>query len=233
MARKRGKQDGRPALVKRDGALALTFVNTGSRRSRRLRDYADLLAWSVQQGALTAADASRLGELAAERPRDAAAGFAVAEELHALLSRVFNGLADRQAPTAEAVRELNALWERIVPRSVLAAGATRLQWTLPDEDRDVYRPLRAVALSASAVLTSNHYGKVRRCAREGCDVLFLANRHGLPRKWCDDRTCGAPLRSKQYYLRVTKPERKAAEEEWKRNLRRRRNEQEPAGPAAE
>ncbi|HEX9735780.1 MAG TPA: ABATE domain-containing protein [Thermoanaerobaculia bacterium] len=210
MARKRGKQDGRPALVKRDGALALTFVNTGSRRSRRLRDYADLLAWSVEHGALTAADADRLERLAAEHPQDAEAGFAAAEELHALLSRIFNGRVDGTAPAAETIRELDALLERSVPRRMLTLGRARPEWRLAeDPDRDLFRPLWPVADSATRILTSGDYDKVRRCAGEGCDLLFLAKGRGMPRRWCSDKSCGVPLRSRRHYLRVVKPARKA------------------------
>lgn len=220
MAKKRKQPDGRSALVARDGALAVTFVNTGSRRSRRLRDYADLLAWAVEHGAVAAADASRLGELAAERPQDAAAGFAAAEELHALLSRILNARADRKAPPAQAVRELNVLAERTVPRRVLVAMAARLRWHWPeDRERDVYRPLWPVVLSATDVLTSDDCDRVTRCAGEGCDVLFLAKGRGLPRRWCDNRTCGAPFRSKRYYRRVTKPERREWAEKWSRPRR--------------
>jgi len=213
MARKRARQDGRSALVEREGALALTFVNTGSRRSRRLRDYADLLAWSVEHGALTAAEASRLERHAAERPRDAEAGFAAAEELHALLSRIMNARADAKATAAETIRELDALLERSVPRRMLTPGRARPEWRLAeDPDRDLFRPLWPVAESATTILTSEDYDKVRRCAGEGCDLLFLAKGRGMPRRWCSDKACGVPLRSRRHYLRVVKPARKASDE---------------------
>jgi predicted RNA-binding Zn ribbon-like protein len=217
MARKRPKLDGRSALVRRDGVLALTFVNTGSRRSRRLRDYADLLAWSVEHGSLTAADANRLEQVAAERPQDAAAGFAAAEELHALLSTIMNGRADRKLPTSQAVRELNALSERTAPRRILVTSAGKLGWLWPDDrERDLYRPLWSVVLSATDLLTSDAFGTVRRCAGEGCDVLFLAIGQGRPRRWCSDRSCGSRARSRRHYQRVTKPQRKARVENRKR-----------------
>jgi len=220
MAKKRRKQDGRSDLVRLDGALALTFVNTGSRRSRGLRDYADLLAWSAEHGALDAAAAGRLGQLAAERPQDAAAGFAAAEQWHALLTRLLNARADRRAPPAEALCELNALDARTAPRRILVPGRGRPEWRWPDDpELDLYRPLWEIALSAATILTSDDYDKVRRCVGEGCGVLFLAKGRGLPRKWCSQKTCGAPFRSRRYYARVTKPQEKAIRESVRQGYR--------------
>lgn len=206
MARKRKKDGGPSELVRRDGALALTFVNTGSRRSPRLRDYADLLWWSTQHGGVTAAESSRLEAAAAERPEDAAAGFAAAEEWHALLKHILNARADHKAPSAAALRKLNALAARTVPGRVLAPGRGRPVWIWPDDpEREVYRPLWPIALSATTILTSDDYDLVKRCDAKDCDVLFLAKGRGPPRRWCSQQSCGSPSRSRRYYVRVTKP----------------------------
>ncbi len=200
-------------LVQRDGALALTFVNTGSRRSPRLRSYAELLAWSQLHGGLAAADAQRLAARAAESPDDAAAVFAAAEELHSLLSTVMTARADRRAPTFEALADLNALRRRVVPHRDLVPGPASLQWDWPaDSGDDLLRPLWTVVRSATDLLTSANYGKVRRCGNKDCDVLFLAKGPGSPRKWCNNRICGAPKRARSYYLRVRKPLKKATRE---------------------
>ena len=208
--------------VRRDGALALTFVNTGSRRSPRLRSYADLLAWSRVHGALTGAEAHRLETLAAESPDADAGAFNLAERLHGLLSAIMNARADRKAPPSAALAGLNALLVAFAPHRCLVRGTSSLQWAWGvDRPDDPNRPLWAVAQSATAVLTSPDYGKVRRCANEGCDVLFLAKGPGSPRKWCNDRTCGAPRRSRKHYRSVVKPRIRAFNEQYRNRYRRR------------
>ncbi len=56
-------------MLRSDGALCLTFVNTGLGKRKALESYADLLAWGVGTGALAAGAAARLAQAAAERPR--------------------------------------------------------------------------------------------------------------------------------------------------------------------
>lgn len=211
MAKKRKTPDGRSELVRRDGALALTFVNTGSRRSPAIKHYSDLLAWAEQHGALTPADAQRLDHRANEEPLFADTGLAAAEDLYDILSQILNAQVDRQQLPAVAVDELNRLLPRVVPRPILAplAGRDGLRWILPVDGEDLYRPLWAVAQSATALLTSTDLARVRRCAGENCDVLFLSKNPGPARKWCDINVCGAPVRSRNYYLRARREERRS------------------------
>lgn len=210
MARRRRKKWVEATDLKRDGALVLTFVNTGSRRSRRLRDYGDLLTWAEWCEVLRATDTSRLRKLAAEHPEQAAAVFATAEELHDVLSRIVNAAADNFVTDAGVAEKLNALLAKVTPRRMLVPTRKRvgLAWDWPeDPDRDLFRPLWAVAGSAVDLLTCEDSARVKRCVADDCDVLFLLRKGpGMPRKWCGT-ACSAPARSREYYRRVTKPMR--------------------------
>ena len=53
--RKRRKPAPKPKLVRQDGALCVTFVNTANARRKTLKSYADLLAWGQQSGVLSGA----------------------------------------------------------------------------------------------------------------------------------------------------------------------------------
>lgn len=79
MAEPRKRKGRTSALVRRDGALALTFVNTAAGGRRPLQGYADLVAWARKHGALSPTEAVRAGRLAAQRPEDAENAFAAAE----------------------------------------------------------------------------------------------------------------------------------------------------------
>lgn len=211
MAKRRRKKPDLTDLVRRDGALVLTFVNTEARQSWP-GDYAGLVAWADRYGAVPSSSVSRLVELAAERPDEAAAAFADARELHTLLSRTVNAVVDREPPPAPDVRDLDALLAKVAPRRVLASHGSRLGWAWPEDlERELFAPLWPVAQSATDLLTSEDCGRVRRCAAEDCALLFLSKGAGMPRKWCGE-SCSAPFRSREYYRRVTKPWRQKLKE---------------------
>src|ERR1700726_3018043 len=95
----------RPAAPSFDlsgGALCLDFANTWSDRARpdteKLRGYADLLAFALQTGQLTAGEAARLEQRAARHPREAAAALALCRELREILYRIFSAVAALQIP---------------------------------------------------------------------------------------------------------------------------------------
>lgn len=227
MARRRKKWVEEQDLVKRNGALVLTFVNTGSRHSPRLRDYDHLLTWAGEYGDLRSTDASRLRKLAAEHVDGAAAVFATAEELHDVLSRIINAAVDNFVASAASVETLNTLLQAVTPRRMLVPTPKRatLGWDWPeDPERDLFRPLWAVAASAIDLMTSEDCGRVTRCAAEDCGVLFMPRKGpGMPRKWCSSRACSDPTRSREYYHRVTKPARAAVEEAYQKSLRSHRH----------
>lgn len=151
MAERQKRKEQTSALVKTDGALSLTFVNTAAERRRSPGDYDDLLAWALEHRSLSSVEAARLRRLAAERPEDAAAAFGAAEELRALLSRIFNAAAEGQEPPREAVDSLSAFLIQAVPprRLVFSNGRYRLAWVAGRED-DLSRPLWEVAVSAQS-----------------------------------------------------------------------------------
>ena len=107
------------------GALCLDFTNTvGSRLngagSDMLRDYADLLAWSVHAGALKAAEARGLLRAAARRPHAARAVRLRAIRLRSALYAVLHARVDGQAPRAGQLALLNRELARALARARLA-----------------------------------------------------------------------------------------------------------------
>ncbi len=207
MARKRQSRGAKPELVRRDGALCAAFLNTGSRRRRGLDTLADIVAWAVRCGAVSAGEAQRIEhatgeEAAAELVRRAA-------ELRALLGRVLAALADGGKPAAADLEVLNAeLKTARAARRLVAAGAGGYRWGWdPDAGRRRERLLWPVLLSVAELLTSKYRRQVRRCAGEGCDLLFVDKSPGAGRRWCTMKSCGARVKSRRHYRRTVKPRR--------------------------
>lgn len=206
MAKRRTK-DGGSAVVKADGALCLTFVNTGTKRRRSIGDYGELLDWGLRHRSLASAGAERLAGLAGERPEDAAAAFATAEDLRGVVSAVMNARADRTKPPPEAIDELNSRFVLRLPPRRLTPAESGFRWAWAGAEDDLLLPLWPVVWSAAAILTSKDYGRIGRCAGEDCGILFVVRNSGTPRRWCDMKVCGNRVKSKRHYHRRVKPER--------------------------
>ena len=195
-----------PQLVRHDGALCATFVNSASVQRKPFSTYLDLLEWGQRCGALNASDAGRLENAAAERPEAAEAATRQAQELRTRLARILGALAGRATPAAADIAELNhrlaaALAHR---RLVPAAQGYRWDWAAPGED-DLDAVLWNVLLSAAEVLSTKVHRRVSVCAGEDCDLILVDRSPGSPRKWC--RICGPRSRSRKHYHKTVKPRR--------------------------
>ncbi len=195
MAKKSKKADVSRALESA-GALCLAFANSGvpRRDDRRkgsqappslpLERYAELVAWSLRMGAMTAAEGKRLRRLAAERPQDAAAVCARAVPLRAAVIRVFTALACGREPRSDDLAVINGALH--LRRAVPEGGGFGWQWAGDDVTFEL--PLWAVAQSAADLLVSGERAFVRQCGATGCRQLFISR--SRRRFWCDMNTCG-------------------------------------------
>ncbi len=203
-----------PELVRHDGDLCATFVNTSSGKRPPVRSYADLLTWGQRNGALSASDSQRLGRAAGERPDDAAAVFARARELRDLLERILLALAARKAPAGADLEALSdAMGVAFSNRHLVPAdgGGWRVDWGDRGGD-DLDRMLWPVVSSAVDVLTTKYRHKVYLCASEDCKLILVDRAPGRPRTRC--RRCANLHRSLKHYRTKVKP--------WREKLRRQR-----------
>ncbi len=199
-------------LLSADGALSVTFVNTGSEKRKSLGSYADLIAWGVETGALSAGDASRLEEAAAEHPGKAGGVVRRARTLVARLKRILLAFAAGGKPAAADLAAFNAELRAALAARELVATHSGCRWTWGERDDDLDRMLWPVLLSAADLLASDALGRLRECAAKGCDLLFVARGGGRPRKWCS-RVCGNRATSSRYYYRKLKPKREKGKSE--------------------
>ncbi len=194
-------------LLRSDGALCLTFVNTGLGTRPELESYADLLAWGVEAGALDAGDASRLESAAARRPGPAAGVARRTKTLRARLERLLTAAASGRRPNDTDLRAFSTeLGAALSHRRVVTAGSGfGWSWTA-DGDEDAGRVLWPILLSTGELLTSEDLGRLRQCPADRCGILFIARASGRPRKWCS-RACRDRASSIKHYHRRIKPRR--------------------------
>ncbi len=212
MARRKRRQSVK-AQLRSDGALCVTFVNTGSEKRQALETYADLLAWGVEAGALGAAEVPRLERRAAERPGIAAGVVRRARTLRRRLERILLALAEGARPAGDDLEALNAELSAAMPARKLVAVTSGYRWAWGEgAGDDDGRMLWPVLLSAADLLASADHRRVRRCPHDDCGLLFVARGSGRPRKWCG-RACRDRASSRAHYHAKIKPRRRKQKRE--------------------
>ncbi len=196
-------------LLRADGALGLSFLNTASAKRESLETYADLVAWDVAAGTLSAVEGSRLAAVAAEHP-GAAAGIArKARALCRRVERIFLAVATGRPVAAADFEPFNADLRRAMGARQLIPTATGYRWSWGDIDgEDLDRALWPVLLSIGELLASPDLERVRRCPDEDCGVWFIARGSGKPRKWCSV-ACRNRAASRRHYRDKIRPKRAA------------------------
>ncbi len=190
------------------GHLCLDFANTINGHNRAtpheyLRDYPDLAVWSRRAGLLTDAEAERLLRLADEDARKAASIYRQAIDLRETIFRIFSALALSRSPKAADIAALNeARWEALNHSTISTrAGSYVMDWT---DKSALNRMLWPIVLSAAELLTSPQLSRVRECAGDRCDWLFIDTSRNHLRRWCSMAECGNRSKSQRFLARQRK-----------------------------
>lgn len=190
------------------GALCLDFANTVDNRPTPERKdllgaYADLVAWARQAEAVSATQAAALKKEAARRPREAEATLTRAKALREILFALFAAAAGGRRLSEPALLALNQAHSAVLGRSRLVAGArSGAGWAWNEEPAALDRMLWPVLRSASELLTSAELARVRECAADACEWLFLDRSRNRSRRWCDMTVCGNRDKVRRHRLRL-------------------------------
>lgn len=190
------------------GRLCLDFANTVSTRVKTLRReyltaYGELVAWSQHAHILTDGEAKALLHDATRHPNLAAVVLDRAIALRETVYRIFSALADHRATEETDLAVLNAALRETLSRLEVRPSADGFEWAwvLDGDGNDLERMLWPIVRSAADLLTSGDLEKVRECAREGCDWLFVDMSKNHSRRWCSMNTCGSRVKARRYYQR--------------------------------
>ncbi len=220
---KERKHRDQPGPVRRDGALCIYFVNTLTTQRRSFETYRELVSWGVASGVLVGSDRERLERMAVERADTAAEVLQRGLDLRHNLRRMLLAVAGRQSLPVADLEALNLeLTIAFSARRLTEASGpstktgSRCLWVWGNRDgHDLDRMLWPVVSCAADLLSKTASHKVRVCAAEGCDVMFVDRTSGSPRKWCGPK-CGNRVRALRDYHRRVKPMNERMEKERKR-----------------
>jgi predicted RNA-binding Zn ribbon-like protein len=188
------------------GALCLDFVNTAGWRGQpdsagALCDYEDLVAWAQHVGALSARQSRDLLKRAASEPAHAGTVHEQAISLREALYRVFSSLAAGRAAEPADLARINAAVADAYRHLRLTPSGAVFAWEWHEADGALDLPVWMVARSAADLLVSDELARLRECAGEKCDWLFLDASRNQSRRWCDMAACGNRAKAQRNYAR--------------------------------
>src|SRR2546430_3973832 len=195
------------------GALALDFTNTvGGTHTEpthdHIRGFDDLVRFLLLARNVSEADARRLVMRAQRQPAEARKVVERAVALREAIWRVFSPLANDENPTAEDVALLRKEALRAAARAELAVAGGHGQWVWRVGE-DLEYPVGALARSAVELLTTaEELSRLRECASETCQWLFLDRSKSRTRRWCDMRDCGNRAKARRVYEPATREQRR-------------------------
>lgn len=185
------------------GALILDFTNVGKHAGHNhehLRSYEDLAGFVRGAGGLSLTDGRRLVVEAARHPNAAKAVLARAIALRDASMRVFAAFARGKSPDTRELELIGREAAAALAHRRIAQTGKQIAWTWSD-DLTLERVLWPIAQSGADLLTSNDDRvRLRECASDTCEWLFLDRTRNHSRRWCDMADCGN--RAKQQRLRA-------------------------------
>lgn len=189
------------------GNLCLDFANTVNyrtdteRRKELFTDYARLLQWGEESGAISRKTSDHLQQLAAEAPGNAQSALRAAIQLRDVIYDIFASITHRHGIPSTALAILNKAVQCAFEHAQIANSNRHFawEWVLPERSLDAMT--WPVARAAAELLTSGELALVRQCAAEDCAWLFLDKTKNHRRRWCDMKTCGNRSKARRYYQR--------------------------------
>jgi len=187
--------DGIEGIALIGGHPALDFANTVEDRDTAeendyLPSYEAALRWAARAALLSRNEADRLAVAAR---RDAAAAARAWKDLLRLrraMQTVFLALARHESPPPAALAQIDKQVRSASAHRCLRLHGDRLRWSWDGGPQDLRRPQWEIAQSAAELLTSDRLDRLRSCAHEPCDWVFLDSSRGGRRRWCQMETCG-------------------------------------------
>jgi predicted RNA-binding Zn ribbon-like protein len=189
------------------GNISLDFVNTVNGRTSRpnkksgrdyydafpsdkLENYADLIGWSLKAGLIKESRAKKLLQLAEADSAAASAVLKRALNLRESIYRLFKSAMEGWQPETEDLEKLNRELSIARRRQRLSTAdkAFVFEWINAAEALDAM--LWQISESATDLLINGDLTRIRCCANDVCNWLFLDTSRNRTRQWCVMKDCG-------------------------------------------
>ena len=185
------------------GVLCVDFANGLS--CFKANDYGDrypyLLRWSLESGAISHTEETALKQEAEQTPARARAVTERGIKLAEALGDILTASAEGRAPAPADLSRLNREVATAMSRARLKAGRAGFRWGWEGRSIALDRILWPVARSAADLLVSEELARIKVCASDTCQWLFLDSTKNHRRRWCDMGVCGNREKVRRYRSR--------------------------------
>lgn len=128
-----------------------------------------------------------------ENPNDEAA------EIFVVLKRFIEAIANQKKISTKDLAPFGELVKSVSGELELKHLAGRLSWEWKKEAFANRHPAARLVRDAENLLLNEDLTRIKRCAGEGCELLFFDRSKNKSRRWCEMNHCGMLLKSKRYY----------------------------------
>jgi len=119
-----------------------------------------------------------------------------APELRDALFEIFAAEARGRRAPRRALRALDEKLSASYRQPQLERKVVRYELTWESNAR-----MGEIVRSTVELLTSDHLGRLRLCAADDCNWVFLDYSKNGSRRWCDMNVCGNRAKARRYYAR--------------------------------
>lgn len=157
----------------------------------------DLLAWCREQAGVPAglAEACRARGEEESGPAMLTRALALREALY----RLFHAQAEQREPQADDLALLGGFLAEAAPRVALARIDGGYAWRVGEGRATLAGLLSPVLWSAIDLLGGARLAKVKRCANDACQWLFIDDSKNGSRRWCSMSSCGNRAKAYRHY----------------------------------
>jgi predicted RNA-binding Zn ribbon-like protein len=184
------------------GIVALDFANTLDGRydpepNDHLREYRDLLVFSLLAGTIDQPEADRLAAATGRLPEPAEQQLRQVRKLREAIFGVFSAIAASEPPPEGDLDVLNAFHQRAMSRGKVVSTPEGITWDWEGEEA-LDRPLWPIVKSAVDLLLTSDQRRIRECAADDCGWLFYDTSRNQSRRWCSMQSCGNRAKVQQF-----------------------------------
>jgi predicted RNA-binding Zn ribbon-like protein len=189
------------------GNISLDFVNTVNGRisnpnkksgrdyydaypSDKIKNYADLIGWSMKGALVNEKEAKKLLQAAAVDSRAAEAVLKRALNLRESIYRLFKSVVEGWQPEAEDLEKLNRELSIARRHQKLSTAKNAFVFEWINREGALDRMLWQISESAAELLINGDLTRIRRCGNDVCNWLFLDTSRNRTRQWCVMMDCG-------------------------------------------
>lgn len=189
------------------GRLCLDYLNTLGDRgadspSEHLTDYAELIRWTLEAGAIHEDTARALLREGRGHPAASRRVLLRARRVREAMYGIFSAARKKQRPAKLDLVLLNRELGSALANARIEVGddAFQLGWT--DAAAELDRPLWPVLRSAADLLAGGELSRIKACASHSCEWVFMDESRNRSRQWCQMEVCGNRAKARRHYARA-------------------------------